>query len=35
MKLSILINAACHMYYIIHLHLKFGRDLWSDRTGTT
>jgi hypothetical protein len=23
------------MHCMIHLHLKFCRDLWSDRTGTT
>jgi hypothetical protein len=31
---SLLINEACHMHCMIHLHLKFYRDLWSDRTGT-
>jgi hypothetical protein len=26
----------CSMpYCMIHMHLKLGRDLWSDRTGTT
>ena len=34
-KWNILINTACHMHCMIHLHLKFCRDLWSDRTGTT
>jgi hypothetical protein len=34
-KCSLLINAACHIHCMTHLHLKFCRDLWSDRTGTT
>jgi hypothetical protein len=34
-KWSILINATCHIHCMIHLHLRFCRDLWSDRTGTT
>jgi hypothetical protein len=29
-KWSILINAACHIHCMIHLHLKFCRDLWSE-----
>jgi hypothetical protein len=33
-KWSVLINAACHIHCMIHLHLKLGRDLRSDRTGT-
>ena len=29
-----LLIEACHVHVIIHLHLKFCRDRWSDRTGT-
>jgi hypothetical protein len=34
-KWSIMINAACHMHCMIHLHLKFCRDLWPDHTSRT
>ena len=30
-----LLIEACHVHVIIHLHLKFCRDRWSDRTDTT